>query len=485
MKKKLVFVLLALPLVLMGSSFHSEEVIKSSSSSVVKIFTSSVKANYASPWTMSDQRSSTGSGVLIEGGLILTAAHVVSDATYIEVKKSTDAKKFFASVKWIAHDADLALLEVRDKSFYGDINISTLGEMPKKQDGVAVYGYPVGGHKISITQGVISRFEHSEYAHSNRELLIIQIDAAVNPGNSGGPAFNKAGEIVGIAIQTLSSGDNIGYLVPPPVIRHFLEDIKDGVYHGFPCSGIYAQRMENMDLKNHYKMGERTGILVTHVVKGNSADGYLKTNDIILAIDGLPVADDGTLEVPGFERLNSEYMFTRPLVGETVRVKFLRDAQEHELNIPLKAARSIILNEHEKKPRYYIFGGMIFMPFTINYLLSTSSQISAPTYYSLLLEGINVELSLSKQNEIVFIKGMLADEINAGYSVDNEIVTKVNDVEISSLKDLVKHIDKSGNEVKISTLDGTIYILNKEKALQSKEAILKRYCIQDDAYLGD
>jgi len=176
---------LLLPFLLMAEPFHDSDKIESISSSVVKIFTVSVKPNYYQPWQMRSQKFSTGSGVIIKDNLILTAAHVVDNGVYLEIKKSSNPKKFIAHVKWISHDADLALLEVEDQSFFDNTKPLNLGKLPHRQDGVAVYGYPGGGNEISITHGVISRIEHTLYVHSDLDLLSLQIDAAINPGNSG------------------------------------------------------------------------------------------------------------------------------------------------------------------------------------------------------------------------------------------------------------------------------------------------------------
>ena len=79
-------------------------------------------------------------------------------------------------------------------------------------------GFPIGGERLSITEGVVSRIEMFSYAHSQRCLLGVQIDAAINDGNSGGPVL-RGGQLAGIAFQALESGENIGYAIPVPVIR--------------------------------------------------------------------------------------------------------------------------------------------------------------------------------------------------------------------------------------------------------------------------
>ena len=99
--------------------------------------------------------------------------------------------------------------------------------MPKLRDEVAVVGYPVGGEEISITEGVVSRIEVQRYSHSQRHLLAVTVDAAINAGNSGGPVFGD-GKVVGIAFQKLTGVDNIGEMVPPPIIRAFLDGVDEG-----------------------------------------------------------------------------------------------------------------------------------------------------------------------------------------------------------------------------------------------------------------
>lgn len=125
---------------------------------------------------------------------------------------------------------------------------------------MTVVGYPIGGDTISVTSGVVSRIEVTSYAHGSSELLGVQIDAAINAGNSGGPAFNEAGHCVGIAFQSLKNEDaeNIGYVIPTPVINHFITDFeRTGGYTGFPILGIEWQKMENPQLRKALGMTVR------------------------------------------------------------------------------------------------------------------------------------------------------------------------------------------------------------------------------------
>ncbi|XP_057952959.1 protease Do-like 9 [Malania oleifera] len=191
-----------------------------------------------------------------------------------------------------------ALLTVDDDDFWEGVSPVQFGELPALQDAVTVVGYPIGGDTISVTSGVVSRIEILSYVHGSTELLGVQIDAAINSGNSGGPAFNDKGNCVGIAFQSLKHEDveNIGYVIPTPVIMHFIQDYeKNGAYTGFPILGVEWQKMENPDLRNAMGMKhDQKGVRIRRVDPTALESEVLKPSDIILSFDGVDIANDGT-----------------------------------------------------------------------------------------------------------------------------------------------------------------------------------------------
>jgi S1-C subfamily serine protease len=222
---------------------------------VVRVFATTQDPDHDSPWQTRSPSSSTGSGVVIAGGAILTGAHVVANATFLQVQKPSHPDKAIARVRAVCHDADLALLEVVEPAdFLADVTPAELGEMPRLRDEVAVVGYPVGGEEISITEGVVSRIEVQRYSHSQRNLLAVTVDAAINAGNSGGPVFG-GGKVVGIAFQKLTGVDNIGEMVPPPVIRTFLDGVAAGKRPLVPAMGVITQNLENPLLRKQLGLG--------------------------------------------------------------------------------------------------------------------------------------------------------------------------------------------------------------------------------------
>src|SRR5204863_9528366 len=206
--------------------------------SVIQLMTFSQQPVWDAPWRFEAVRRSSGSGFVIKGRRIMTNAHVVSWAKQILVHRYQDPRPYLARVKFIAHDCDLALLEVEDENFFDGLEPLRFGDLPKVRSAVVTYGYPAGGEQISYTRGVVSRVELQNYAHSgNRAFLTVQTDAAINPGNSGGPVVQED-LVVGVAFQGIPGLENTGFFIPPPVIQHFLKDIEDSQYGGFPMAGF-------------------------------------------------------------------------------------------------------------------------------------------------------------------------------------------------------------------------------------------------------
>ena len=123
-------------------------------------------------------------------------------------------------------------------------------------------------------------------------LLAIQVDAAINSGNSGGPVLNKDNKIVGIAMMKLNNTDNISYIVPSVVINTFFNDIKDGKVDGFPQTRTRVQHIENQDMKDYLGLKDDYGVLITKV---DVEDVELKENDVLVSINGKKISNDGKI----------------------------------------------------------------------------------------------------------------------------------------------------------------------------------------------
>ena len=264
---------------------------------VVKLEVTTAESDVLCPWINRTGRS-TGSGVVIDKGRILTCAHCVADATYIRIRKQNEDMLYHAKVLFTDDDADLALVSVEDPKFMAGITPLEIGETPHVQDDVLAVGYPIGGEDISYTRGIVSRIEDIRYSHGWTSLLGIQVDAAINPGNSGGPVLEmKSGKIAGIAFQgkDKEKSEALGYIVPPDIIRHFLSDIQDGKVDGFADVLFEWNQMESPSKRRFYRMGSgRTGVIVDHVDPALGNDSIRK-DDIIIEIGGYKVSNNGKI----------------------------------------------------------------------------------------------------------------------------------------------------------------------------------------------
>jgi S1-C subfamily serine protease len=153
--------------------------------SLVRITSTSQEQDYKVPWNPGSMTVGVGAGFVIDGNRILTNAHVVSNARFIVVEKEDDPERYPAVVQFVGHDCDLAVLRVLDKGFFQNTRPLGFGGIPTIESPVSVYGYPIGGDRLSVTRGIISRIDFQTYTHSAIDShLAVQLDAAINPGNS-------------------------------------------------------------------------------------------------------------------------------------------------------------------------------------------------------------------------------------------------------------------------------------------------------------
>ena len=452
---------------------------------IVKVYVVSNSPDYYNPWSMQGPRGGSGSGCIIENNLILTNAHVVSDHTFLQVRKYGETERHRAEVVAVSHLTDLALIKVEDPGFFEGEPFLTFGELPESQQEVLVYGFPMGGDMLSITKGIISRIEHQPYVHSSSIFLAGQIDAAINPGNSGGPVLvdNK---IVGVVMQGIPTSQNIGYMVPMPVIRHFFDDLKDGTNNGYPSLGVNLQDMENQGLREYYQMEkDMSGVLVNKIIPGSPSDGNLQTNDILLSIGNYEVGNDGTIEFRTNERTQLTYAVQEKQIGENIQMNILRNGEKISLDVNLHRSsekdRLVSLEQYETLPSYYIYGGLIFCPLSRNLLHIWGSQWyqSAPTE---LIYHLQNNIPEREGQQVVVLLKALAADVNEGYqNVKSWVVDTVNGEKIWNLSDLVTKVEAiQGDYIILENKWDRQIVIDREMAENTNQEILKIYRIPFD-----
>ena len=452
---------------------------------VIRVFATSQDPDFDGPWQARTPSNSTGSAVVIGPGLMLTGAHVVANATFLQIQKLSHPDKAIARVKAVSHDCDLALLEVIEPSdFLSDIEPAELGDMPRLRDEVAVVGYPVGGEEISITEGVVSRIEVQRYSHSQRHLLAVTVDAAINAGNSGGPVFGE-GKVVGIAFQKLTGVDNIGEMVPPPIIRSFLDGVAKGKRPEIPALGITTQNLENPLLRKQLGLtGDEKGVVVLHVDHEGSSDGVLHPRDVITAIDDLKIANNGTVQFLGRHRTRYDVVLGHRYIGDKIKLDIKRDGKAKSVEIVLQKWMPLVPRaRYDLPPQYFLYGGLVFQQLTRDYLTTWDKWWNkAPKEF---LNYYYLGFRSPEQHEVVILTQVLADEINVGYAhLYNEAVATIGGKTPLDMEDFVAQLSSTRGVVEIVTTSGGMIMLDAEEVRKATPRIMARYHIPRDRTPG-
>lgn len=448
--------------------------------SVVKLFVTRAAPSYLQPWQTKTQVTQTGSGAIIEGNRILTNAHVVSDQVFIQVQRAGQTRRYTATVEFVAHDCDLALLRVADESFLRGARPLRLGAVPALRDQVEVYGFPKGGHKLSITAGVVSRVEIRSYSHSHRDMLAMQLDAAINPGNSGGPVL-KGEAVVGVAFQA-GAGQNLGYAIPVPVIEHFLADVRDGRYDGIPSLGIEWQPMESAAMRAFYGLGAGDGgVLVTRVAHQPGTDATpLIEGDVLMSIAGKAIAADGTIDFDDGDRIAFTHALLACQIGDRIAARVMRARRPVELTVRLSDRRPLVRRSaYDVDPTYFIFAGMLFMPLTEDYMDLWQDWRLVPATYRYYYSSGHPSAG---RTEVVVLTQIFAHDVTVGYhGLADLVVTRVNGRPIGAMRDLPAAFAAplAGFHI-IEAEGGQRIVLDAPQASAAQARILKRYGIPRD-----
>ena len=468
---------------------------------VVKVFCTHTEPNYSLPWQRKRQNASTSSGFIIDGRRVLTNAHSVEHHTQVKLKKRGDDKKYVARVLAIGVECDLALLTADDPSFFDDVAPVRFGRLPGLQDSVTVVGYPIGGVAISVTSGVVSRIEVTAYSHGSSELLGLQIDAAINAGNSGGPAFNARGECVGVAFQSLKHDDaeNIGYVIPSPVIVHFLQDYaRNGRYTGFPTLGLEWQKLENPDMREYLMVHEASeasarasgarpssrdgGVYVRRVAPTSAAGKLIKPRDVLLTFDGVPIANDGTVPFRTGERISFHYLVSEKYVGERATITFARNGKTRVATLSLSSTpRLVPVHIDGAPPTYFIVAGLVFTVVCVPFLKSEYGKeydYDAPVK---LLDRMMHDHVTEKGQNVVVLAQVLASDATIGYEdIVNTCVLGFNGTPIKDLKQLAQMVEACTEEcLRFELEHGLLVVLKRASAHKATRDVLETHCIPE------
>ena len=311
------------------------EVAEKVSESVVSIVTSTKATSY---FGQSYTGSAAGTGIIVtEDGYILTNKHVIDGASKISVVLDDGTTYEGAEVVEVDPLNDVAFVKIKDVSglkpaTLGDSKTVTVGQQ------VITIGNALGLYQNTVASGIVSGTGRSltatDSTGSMAEKLsdMIQTDAAINSGNSGGPLVNAAGEVIGINTATSSSAENVGFAIPIASVKGMLSQLIESGKASRAYIGVYSSQI-TPDMAKQYNLPVTAGAYLyssgtySAVVKGSAGErAGLRDKDIITAVNGVKIGSAGSLST-----LIGEY---KP--GDTVQLTVIREGKEIAVNVTLE-----------------------------------------------------------------------------------------------------------------------------------------------------
>lgn len=300
-----------------GGKLTIDEIASKNADAVVEIMTTSGGTN-----------EGAGSGVIVKSnGYIVTNYHVIDGATTIVVRLHS-GKNYSASVVGYDEQTDIAVLKIDATK----LNAVTIGRSSKLSVGdlAVVIGNPLGKLGGTVTAGIISAKDR-KIELENRTRTLIQTDASINEGNSGGALFNSKGELVGIVVAKGSGTgiEGLGFAIPIDSVASSIDDIiEHGTITGKPMAGI---SIYDGDVKDRTTGKSTAAVLIAEVNGSNAKAAGLKKGDQIASVDNEKVSTaEGVISAIQSHR-----------IGETVKLGIIRDGKEMTISVKLQSSAEI------------------------------------------------------------------------------------------------------------------------------------------------
>ncbi len=426
---------------------------------VVQIFAQMAVTDMLQPYKTPAQGTSSGSGFFInDRGDFITNAHVVGQAKGIWIQIPALGKEIIdAHLIGISPERDLALLRVSDEGL--EIIRAELGSVPylplgdsdtvHRSDEVLAIGYPLGQQSLKSTTGVISGQEHH----------MIQMSAAINPGSSGGPLLNIAGEVIGINSAGVMEAQNVGYAIPINDLKIVLNDLYKMPILRKPFLGVLFNNATESLVES---LGNPMpgGCYVVDVVKESTLDkAGVKRGDMIYQMNGYTVDMYGEMRVPWSEDKISLLDFVSRLsIGQELNFVVYRNGDRKDFSVKFDHGEKLFVDKVYPELEgvdYEVFGGVVVMQLTVNHLHLLANQ--AP--------GLAKFASVQRQQHPVLVITHIFPNSQAYRSRALGIgatINKVNGIEVHTLAEYREALKKHDGKFFTLTVSDNVSNVSEE-----------------------
>jgi serine protease Do len=447
---------------------------------VVQIFSHVAEFNWLEPYKTPEQSEGAGSGFFInDQGDIISNYHVIAQASSVEIQiPSFGLERFDVEIVGVSPERDIALLKLskeaveKIKRKLGKIPWLKLGDSDRilRSQEVLALGYPLGQSRLKSTLGIVSGRERI------RSAGYIQITAPLNPGNSGGPAVDTDGEVIGINSAGVLEAQNVGYIIPINEVRSALKDLYKTKLLRKPTLGCIftAATPEMVDYLGNPYQG---GWYIAKVFEGTLLEKVgIKEGDMLYEINGHSVDLYGEIDVPWSEDKASLFEFLNRLtVGDTLNFVIYRKGQRKTFSFKFKATylppvRMIYPEFEPEAIDYEIIGGLVVMQLTLNHVGIMLSRVPDLVRYG--------KIEVQHESALVITHVFPNSQtFKARVLRPGELITEINGDKVKTLADFRQAVMKSldSRYLSVRTEDNLYAIMSLDKILRDENMLSARY----------
>lgn len=453
--------------------------------SIVRVNATNQSWDFQQPWTKKSPFSRRGLGAVIDGGRVLVTAELIANHTFVELEKARTAEKSTATVERVDYDSNLAVLKPSDPAFLDGLRPLSLDTEARAGDRAAVIQFEPNG-EVAATPATISSVTITGYPMDNMGLLTFRLSVPLQQkdGSFTVPAV-RDGRLLGLLMR-YDARSQVADVIPPPVIQHFLTELAKPTYGGFARAGFAFSSTRDPQLRRFIGLTQSGGVYVTQVLRGGAAEkAGLRAGDVVLAVDGHAIDQDGNYDDPEFGRIAFSHITnTKSHPGDTVSFKIFRDGQTLDLPVTLEARdRSEMVSESyvmDRQPRYVVLGGLVFVELSRPYLQEWGGNWSKDAPQRLVFFDAFQEELPADRGKIVLLGEVLPTQDTMGYEdLSDIIVTRINGRDIRSLDDVVaasKEPVGGFHRIELDE-DPKLIVLDAAAVEKNREAFQKEYSL--------